>query len=351
MPELRKDPIIGRWVIIATERAKRPSAHAVRQEEKREGFCPFCPGNEHHTPPEVLAYRSAEHLRNGGGWWLRVVPNKFPALQIEGSIKRVGEGMFDKMSGIGAHEVVIENPDHNLSLADLTENGVEEVIWAFRDRMIDLRKDPRFRYILIFKNHGREAGATLEHPHSQIIALPIVPKRVQEELVGSMKYFDYKERCVFCDIINQEVKDNVRIVDENDLFLSFNPFASRFPYETWIIPKKHEIYFNDIQKNGVINLAKILRSTLKRLKTVLQDPPYNFLIHTTPFDEGPIPYYHWHIEIMPKLTRVAGFEWGTGFYINPVPPEDAAKFLSESVNGNAIQNNNVPGTIEQVNAS
>lgn len=329
MPELRKDPIIGRWVIIATERAQRPSAFTTKPEEKKGGFCPFCIGNEEHTPPEVLAYRPPDTLKDTKGWWLRVVPNKFPALQIEGQIKRVGEGMYDKMNGIGAHEVVIESPDHVLDLADQPESGVEEVIWAFRDRMIDLRKDPRFRYILIFKNHGRDAGASLDHPHSQIIALPIVPKRVQEELAGSMKYYDYKERCVFCDIINQELKDKIRIVDENESFVSFNPFASRFPFETWIIPKRHEIYFNDIQKNGVIDLAKILKNTLKKIKDTLQNPPYNFIIHTTPFDEGAAPYYHWHIEIMPKLTKVAGFEWGTGFYINPVPPEDAAKYLSE----------------------
>jgi len=330
MPELRKDPIIGRWVIIATERAKRPSAYLTRGEKKKEGFCPFCPGNEKHTPPEVLSYRPEGTKKNSEGWWLRVVPNKFPALQVEGEAKRMGVGMFDKMNGIGAHEVIIETPDHNVSIADMPVKHVEEVIWAYRDRSIELRKDKRFRYILIFKNHGREAGASLDHPHSQLIALPIVPKRVQEEVAGAEKYFEYKERCVFCDIINQELGDNLRIVAENDTFLSFLPFASRFPFETWIIPKEHDIYFNDIQKNGVIDLARILKTTLRKIKYTLNDPPYNYLIHTTPYETGSTSYYHWHIEIIPKLTSVAGFEWGTGFYINPTPPEDAARYLSEA---------------------
>ena len=330
MPELRKDPILGRWVIIATERAKRPAAFIQKSEQKKGGFCPFCFGNETHTPPEVLSYRPAGSKKDSPGWWVRVVPNKFPALQVEGQPKRMGMGMYDKMNGVGAHEVVIESPDHSISLADMTDKQVEEVIWAYRDRSIELRKDSRFRYILIFKNHGREAGASLDHPHSQIIALPVIPKRVQEEESGSSKYYDYKERCVFCDMINQELNDNLRIVAENDTFLSFLPFASRFPYETWIIPKHHEAFFNDIQKNGVSDLARILRQTLRKIKYTLGDPPYNYLIHTPPFETGAAPRYHWHIEIIPKLTSVAGFEWGTGVYINPTPPEDAAVYLAEN---------------------
>jgi UDPglucose--hexose-1-phosphate uridylyltransferase len=329
MPELRKDPVIGRWVIIATERAKRPSAYSAHPEIKKGGFCPFCFGNEEHTPPEVLSYRPSDTKTNSSGWWVRVVSNKFPALQYEGQPKRMGVGMFDKMNGVGAHEVIIETPEHNLSIADMPEKQVEEIIWAYRDRTIELRKDKRFRYILIFKNHGRDAGASLDHPHSQLIALPIIPKRVQEEIAGAKQYYDYKERCVFCDIINQETDDQKRIVAENESFISFFPFASRFPFEVWIIPKEHEAYFSDIQKNGVINLARILKKTLRKIKYTLNDPPYNYLIHTTPYGAGDTPHYHWHIEIIPKLTKVAGFEWGTGFYINPTPPEEAAKFLTE----------------------
>jgi UDPglucose--hexose-1-phosphate uridylyltransferase len=331
MPELRKDPVIGRWVIIATERAKRPSAYIGGHEIPKGGFCPFCRGQEVHTPPEVLSYRESGTDRNTPGWWVRVVPNKFPALQIEGPLQRRGEGMYDCMNGIGAHEVVVETPEHNLSLADLSPRQIQEILWAFRDRVVELKKDSRFRYILIFKNHGREAGASLDHPHSQIIAMPIVPKRVQEELEGARKYWEYKERCVFCDIISQEEKDQKRIVIENASFMAMAPYASRFPFETWIMPKEHALYFHEIQKNQLVELAEILQGLLNRLKMVLDDPPYNFMIHTAPFERAGIPFYHWHIEVIPKLTKVAGFEWGTGFYINPTPPEDAALFLTTEV--------------------
>jgi len=328
MPELRKDPVIGRWVIIATERAKRPSAYARVHEEPKGGFCPFCQGQEHHTPSEVLAYRHAGTQPNTPGWWVRVVPNKFPALETHGPLNRRGEGMYDCMNGVGTHEVVIETPEHNSSLADLPQRQIEEVLWAFRDRVIELKKDPRFRYIMIFKNHGREAGASLDHSHSQIIALPIVPKRVQEEVEGARRYWEYKERCVFCDIIHQEEKDQVRIIVGNDSFLAVAPFASRFPFETWVLPREHGLYFHEIQKNQVVDLADILHTLLGRMKQILDDPPYNFMFHTAPFERAGVPYYHWHIEIIPKLTKVAGFEWGTGFYINPTPPEHAARYLA-----------------------
>jgi UDPglucose--hexose-1-phosphate uridylyltransferase len=328
MPELRKDAVTGRWVIIATERAKRPNQYVKITEERKGGFCPFCPGNEKSTPPETLSYRPSNTPRDGEGWWLRVVQNKFPALQNEGVLKRSGQGMYDRMTGYGAHEVLIESPSHLHTIADLPDEKVQEIIWAFRDRMVELRKDTRMKYIMIFKNWGREAGASLEHPHCQIIGLPIIPKRVQEELQESGKYYDYKERCVFCDMIQEEVADNQRIVGENDSFISFMPFASRFPFETWILPKEHNAYFNDIQKNQVLDLSNIMKTTFSMMKVALDDPPYNFIIHTAPFDQaGPVPYYHWHIEVMPKLTKVAGFEWGTGFYINPTPPEEAARFL------------------------
>ncbi|HVA89114.1 MAG TPA: DUF4931 domain-containing protein, partial [Chloroflexota bacterium] len=201
MPELRKDPITGRWVIISSDRGKRPTDYGrapVTTSDK--GFCPFCYGNEGKTPPEILAYRP-EGGPNTPGWTVRVVPNKFPALGIEGELARQGEGVYDRMNGIGAHEVIIETPDHHLSLAALPTKNIEDVLWAFRDRMLDLKKDPRFRYILVFKNHGEQAGASLEHSHSQLIALPIVPRSILEQANGAKQYFDYKERCIYCDII------------------------------------------------------------------------------------------------------------------------------------------------------
>lgn len=335
MPELRKDPITGRWVIISTDRAKRPTDFSRDPMKQKGGFCPFCPGNESKTPPEVLGYRSStvggpEAPANSQGWRVRVVPNKFPALGIEGNLDRAPEGMFDKMNGVGAHEVIIETPEHNSTFANMPIKRVEDVIWAFRDRMIDLKRDRRFKYILIFKNHGEPAGASLEHPHSQLIALPIIPKQAAEELEGAKQYFQYKERCIFCDVIRQELDDGARVVSENQDFVTLAPFAPRFPFETWIMPKEHESAFDNSPSHVYENLARSLQTLVTKSERVLDNPAYNFVIHTSPVQDLAKDYYHWHMEFMPKLTKVAGFEWGTGFYINPTPPEEAAKFLREA---------------------
>ncbi len=331
MPELRKDPVTGRWVIISTDRAKRPSDFVRESVQiKGKGFCPFCYGNELKTPPEILVYG-----RNGGGpntpdWTVRVVPNKFPALGIEGGLNREGEGLYDRMNGIGAHEVIIETPDHHRTLATLPERAIEEALWAYRDRVLDLKNDKRFRYALIFKNHGDAAGASLEHPHSQLIALPIVPKRVREELEGATRYYQEKERCIFCDIIHQEKDSEVRVISENDLFISLAPYAPRFPFEFWLLPKQHGSAFENNQSSVYASLARMLKDNLTRLDLVLDHPAYNFMLHTSPIGEESNEHYHWHFEIIPKLTKVAGFEWGTGFYICPTPPEESARFLREA---------------------
>ena len=332
MPELRKDPVTSRWVIIATDRAKRPTDF-VREKVTihGSGFCPFCPGNEAKTPPEIMAYRPDGSGRNQPGWTLRVVPNKFPALGIEGTLNRQGEGLYDKMNGIGAHEVMIETTDHQLTLATMPIRRVEDVVWSYRDRILDLKKDRRFRYILIFKNHGAAAGASLEHTHSQLIALPVVPKRVREEVDFAREYYNYKERCLFCDIIRQEAEAGIRVVSENQGFVAVAPFAPRFPFEIWVLPKVHQSAFEESQKHEFEQLARILKEMLLRLDKVLESPAYNYIIHTSPLTETNNDHYHWHLEIMPKLTKVAGFEWGTGMYINPTPPEEAARFLREAV--------------------
>jgi UDPglucose--hexose-1-phosphate uridylyltransferase len=317
-------------VIIATDRAKRPSDFVREPPKQSGGFCPFCYGNESKTPPEILVYRSDGAEPNSPGWTVRVVPNKFPALGIEGDLGRKGEGLFDKMNGIGAHEVIIETPEHNATIGTLPAKGVEDVVWAFRDRVLDLKKDRRFRYVLIFKNHGEAAGASLEHPHTQLIALPIVPKRVQEEVDGSRQYYSIKERCIFCDVLRQELDSRIRIVEENSDFVTLEPYAPRFPFETWILPKKHESHFEDCQSTIYQNLAQALKSLVSRMERVLESPAYNMVIHTSPMRDASNDYYHWHVELMPRLTRVAGFEWGTGFYINPTPPEEAAAFLKEA---------------------
>jgi UDPglucose--hexose-1-phosphate uridylyltransferase len=331
MPELRKDPIIDRWVIISTERGKRPVFFSEEVSPSKAAMCPLCQGNEPMTPPEVYAVRRDGSSPNSAGWALRVVPNKFPALRIEGSLDRQGVGLYDKMNGVGAHEVIIETPNHTETLTDLGIEGTQAVLAAYRARIIDLARDRRFKYVMVFKNHGSTAGASIDHSHSQLIALPIIPRRVLEEINGSLAYYRFKERCIFCDIIAQEREDNVRVVYENDQCIALSPYAARFPFETWILPKSHEPYYASADRyDNYHAVADALSTVLKKYGRVLKNPPYNFMIHTTPFGNGEAPHYHWHIELIPRLTKMAGFEWGTGFYINPTPPEESTAFLKDA---------------------
>jgi UDPglucose--hexose-1-phosphate uridylyltransferase len=330
MSELRKDPVTGRWVIISTERRKRPtdfrleSVHVTPDEA-----CPFCEGHEQMTPRELLSRRNGSP-RDGAGWSLRVVPNQFPVLRVEGTLDRQGEGLFDKMNGIGAHEVIIESPRHSDTLATLDEAAVEGVLWACRERVQDLKQDRRFRYIIIFKNHGAAAGASLDHSHSQLIALPIVPREVRDEVDGARTHFQTKERCVFCDILRQETEDGRRMIAENSDMVAVAPYAPRFPFETWILPRRHQSMFEDTPRHEVASLARLLGDILRRMNKALRLPPYNLLIHSAPVTEPAGEYYHWHVEIIPKLTKVAGFEWATGFYLNPTAPEEAAQVLRDA---------------------
>lgn len=329
MPELRKDPIVGRWVIIAPDRAKRPIG--IKNEPAAAGaaFCPFCEGSETHTPKEILAYRDRTTKQDGKGWTVRVIPNQFPALQIEGNLNKRGDGIYDKMNGIGAHEVIVECPFHEVSMANFTQDHIREILWAYRDRLVDLKKDPRLVYGMIFKNVGLAAGASLEHSHSQLIVTPIVPVNVWEEMNGSLEFFDFRGRCIYCDMIHQELSAESRIVIDTPSFICFAPYASRFPFEMWIVPKQHNSHYENIQKTELDELGTILKTILMKLEVGLDKPSYNYIIHTSPFDTQSLPHYHWHLEIIPRMTRIAGFEWGTGFYINPVPPEEAAAYLRD----------------------
>lgn len=329
MAELRKDPVIGRWVIVVKEKEMGPRDFKTEEHEWKEIRCPFCIGKEKLTPPEIYALRTEESQRDAPGWSLRVVPNKFPALQIKGDLNKLGIGLYDTMNGVGAHEVIIETPEHNKDLYHLPIDDIKKVIATYRTRSLDLRGDSRLKYILIFKNFGQSAGASLQHAHSQLIALPIIPKRVNELLKGAKRYYEYKERCVFCDIIRQEIEDKERVIDENEHFLAFAPFSSCAAFEMCIIPKEHRDSFDRIRDSEIESLAKILKGTLLRMSSLLNNPPYNFIVHTSPIEKFELPNYHWHIEIMPRLTRVAGYEWGTGFYIVFTSPEKAAKYLRE----------------------
>src|SRR3990172_5270836 len=302
MTELRKDPIVGRWVIISKERGRRPHEYPQMKVDRHEGFCPLCPGSERMTPPQNPPHTRGAGGGGGGGWTLRVVPNKFPALRIEGDLGKAGEGIYDKMNGIGAHEVVIETERHDIDFFDLPEERVADVLRAYRERTLDLKKDQRFKSVIIFKNHGSAAGASLTHSHSQLIALPVVPKVGMEEMTGCRDHFRFRGP---------------------------GPYAPGFPFETWIVPKRHQCAYEMIEEEQIRALSAIFRRTLRKLNLALEDPPFNYIVHSAAFQAGASEFFHWHIEIMPRLTKVAGFERGSGFYINPTPPEEAAKFLRE----------------------
>ncbi len=339
MPELRKDPILGRWVIIAVERARRPKGLKSTAPVSEQGECPFCEGHESNTPSEIFAIRREGTKPDQPGWQTRVIPSKTPFLKIEGQADRHGRGLYDVMGGVGAHEIIIETPQHIANIADLDETQIAKGITCWIDRFLDLGRDERFKYVLVFKNYGwASGGGRVRHARTQLIATPVTPKRVKEELQGAKKYYDYHERCIFCDLIRQELQSKERVVMEVDGFIAITAFASRFPFEVWILPKEHSCDFSHMSVEKRLYLGKILKKVLTKLKVGLDDPPYNFVLHTSPFrrqnSKGgywkTIEHdYHWHIEIIPRLTSQAGFEWGTGFYICPISPEESAKYLRD----------------------
>ena len=336
MPELRKDIITEGWVIIATERAKRPHEFINPPTEADEIDCPFCPGHEDKTPPELWVARERGGP-NQPGWKVRVLPNKFPALRIEGEMNREAEGIYDRMNGIGAHEVVIDTPEHKKAMEEQPAEGIAVALTACKERMIDLQRDVRLRYILVFKNVGPAAGASLSHSHYQLIATPVTPSRVKAKLAGARDYYQRKERCVFQDMLRQE-RDGSRVVFENNGFLVFCPFASRFPFELCLLPKRQAPDYHSVERDEILQLADALKVTLAKLSRGLNKPQYNLIIQTAPSRAGHRRSgywdtidqdFRWHIEILPRLTQTAGFEWGTGFYINPMPPEQSARYLRD----------------------
>ena len=331
MSELRKDPIIERWVIISDDTLRSPS---ITEETKREevgALCPFCPGNEHLCPPEILANRPNDSYPNDQQWNLRVIPNRSPLLVVEEEYKRLGEGLYDKITGVGANEVIIETRRHDIRQGQMPLPEIENLIWAYRDRIIDLKRDARIRYVLIYKNCGTLAGATLGHTYSLLVALPIVPRSIIDEIEGAKKHFQYKERCIYCDVVRQEIQIETRLVCESNDFLAIEPFAPRLPFETWVLPKRHAQRFENIEPREIHDLAGFFKEVMCRLDAGLKSPSYNYYIHTAPFGNECDLYFHWHIEILPRLVPRTGLEWGSELYINPTTPEDAAKFLRRLV--------------------
>ncbi|MCL2760431.1 MAG: galactose-1-phosphate uridylyltransferase [Desulfuromonadales bacterium] len=339
MSELRFDIIKQHWVIIATERGRRPRDFQNVPKVIDTVACPFCYGYESKTPPEIFAIREYG-AANTPGWKVRVIPNKYPALRVEGDVKSRGYGLYNVREGIGAHEVIIETPDHKKSMADFSQEEITDVLKAYRARFLDLRNDFRLRYMVLFKNHGVQAGASLSHSHSQLIAVPLTPPVASMELEVSREFYQKNERCIFCDLIEFELNAGVRVVSETSDYIVTAPYASCFPFELRLYPKQHLHDFAVMNDMQLSNLALAMKDMLQRIKVVLGDPPYNFILHNSPPVHnrpgkpdywGSIKWdYHWHIELVPRLTQIAGFEWGTGFYINSTSPEDAAAFLRDA---------------------
>jgi UDPglucose--hexose-1-phosphate uridylyltransferase len=275
-------------------------------------------------------------MANGPGWSVRVVPNSRPHLRIEGELGRCGEGFHDLMNGVGAHEIIAETPRHDRSLHELEPEKISDVIRAYVARIADLEGDERMRYGLIFKNHGKRAGAhTIFHSISQLMALPVTPRSIKTKLMTARDYYAQKERCLYCDVLEQELNDQRRLVAQNSDFVAFTPFASRFPFEVCVLPKSHNSAFSRISDSEIGNLAHILRDILQKLDSTLGRLSYNLSLQDRPFVRPRKDYwksieadFHWHLEILPQVFRVTGFEWASGFFYNPVPPEIAARCLS-----------------------
>ena len=340
MSELRKDPIIDRWVIVAAERGRRPTDFSPAQDPPTGAFSPFAPGNESKTPPEVFQIGRPEgEPKDSPGWRVRVVPNKFPALSNSGELDFRAVGMYDEMNGVGAHEVIIEHTNSEWDLSLATSDEMADVLEAYRARITALYQDPRLRYVVAFRNKGVTAGATIAHPHSQVIALPIIPRQVRERLEAAREHYARKRRSIFSDMLRQEAQDGSRVVEESEHFWVLSPFAARFPFELQIFPKRHNHNFTAQSAQELRALGEVLVRALKRVKGALSNPAYNMMLHSTP-NMSPSPGsegdwktiaedFCWHIDILPRLTSVAGFEWGTGFYINPVAPEAATQYLRD----------------------
>jgi len=325
MPELRQNLITRDWVIIASERVNRPNEFKRAKERlslpRFQADCPFCPGNEHLTGREISRFGKGER------WTLRAISNKFPALSPEGERVRKVHGMFRSMSGVGIHEVVVEHPRHDMTTALMADAEVADILTMYRTRYTAIRTDERIEAIVMFKNHGEAAGTSLYHPHSQIAATPVVPSQVRTRIDEAIRYFDDHGECLFCSTLREELASGERIIEEGRHFVAFQPYAALSPFHTWIFPRRHQSSFDDISSEEIPDLSRILRRLLARIYHGLNDPDYNYIIRSVPTDSKRTDYFHWYLTVVPRVSRTAGFELGTGMFINTALPEESAKFL------------------------
>jgi UDPglucose--hexose-1-phosphate uridylyltransferase len=337
MPELRQNLATKEWVIISTERAKRPEEFKEKaKKEEAEDYdekCPFCEGNEDQTGSELMAYRNS-HQQDMPGWRVRVVPNKFPALVSPrtsfAGVMRSQFAIYNCMEGVGKHEVIIEHPKHNKTVGTLSVEETCLMVSAYRDRYIDVISNPNFQMVIIFRNQGNLAGASLRHPHSQLVATPVVPSYIRYRLLEAQRYFDDFGRCVYCDILNFELKEKKRLILENEDFVAFCPYAAATPYEVLIFPRHHQSSFGEMEKAKIKPLAQILQNVLAKIYHSLNNPDYNYVINTAPHYSAGEPHFHWNLQILPRLSTRAGFEIGSGISINVSLPEETARFLREA---------------------
>ncbi|GAB4296991.1 MAG: galactose-1-phosphate uridylyltransferase [Myxococcota bacterium] len=326
--ELRTDVITGRSVYMETdERAmKRSSDYEGGLSQSGNPFCPFCEGNESETPPEIYAKRLEGSERDGKGWSIRVVPNKYPVLTPEfGEESRGGEGIYKRIGGFGAHEVIIDVARHERSAGNLSETELFDLLATFRLRINELKKEPRLKYVLIFKNQGKWAGATVEHIHTQLVALPIVPQAIKEELSAAERFYGERSKCVYCERLGKELKRSVRLVAKNADFALFAPYVSRTPFELVVTPLKHSECFEASSDKELEALAEIMGEALSKVKGLLGDPSLNMVLLNSPLHEPTGDYFHWRIEIIPKILTLSALPIGGGVYFNPTPPEVAAE--------------------------
>lgn len=327
MPELRQNFFTKEWVIIATERAKRPEELAThRALQPAPSFletCPFCPGNESKTPPEVLRIPGVA----GEPWGVRVIPNKFAALSSEVQPTRSLQHLRRRVDGFGFHEVIIDSPDHSRCMAMMPDEHVASILNAYKERYNALSLDRRVTHITIFKNHGADAGASLAHPHSQLIATPVIPSQVRHRLFEALRHYDDVGECMFCHMVEREIEDQVRVVVKSEHFAAMEVFAAATPFATYIFPMRHMASFGDITDIEVADLARVLRTLLAKIYVGLENPDLNFTVRSAPAEYAGARHFHWYVSVIPRLTRVAGFELGSGMFINTVLPEAAAEFL------------------------
>lgn len=329
MHELRKDPLLGRWVAVL-EYSLGPDAYGRPPDSTEETTCVLCSAEQVHEVASITG-------PNNTGWWAKSIVSFNPVLTPDGELGRKGVGMYDKMNSIGANEIIIETPEHDRRPEDMGAEQVKRVLELYKMRILDIQKDSRIRYVLICKNSGKWAGAAFSHPHSVVIATPVIPQYIKGELDGAKHYYSYKERCIFCDMIEEEQRTKTRIITETDHMVVFCPYAPKFPFEFWILPRKHRCAFEEINPEELDDLSEVLASVIKKMRLALNEPSYSYVVHTAPNKMPRRDHwhtlgddFHWHIEVAPRLIRVTGIEWSSEFYVLTTSPEDAAKYIREA---------------------